>query len=87
MAVHSEYITNVGEIGNYVGNEIPNGEINSSNTVFTLANNPLSGTEQVILNGLVQTPGTGLDYTISGNIITFSKAPRSNSELRVNYFK
>lgn len=66
-------------------NEIPSGLINSSNVTYTLANTPVTGTVMVFLNGLLQAPGVGLDYTISGTTITFVKAPRTNSDLYVSY--
>ena len=65
--------------------EIPTGNIDSINTTYTLANTPVAGTVQVFLNGLLQAPGSGLDYTIAGNTITFVKAPRTNSDLYVHY--
>jgi len=65
--------------------EIPSGLINSINTVYTLANTPVADTVQVFLNGLLQAPGTGLDYTVSGTTITFAKAPRTHSDLYVHY--
>lgn len=68
-----------------VVNEIPSGLINSSNVTFTIANTPVTGTVAVYLNGLLQAPGAGLDYTISGTTITFVKAPRTNSDLYVSY--
>lgn len=72
---------------NFVFHEIPSGLINSLNTTYTLANTPVAGTVQVFLNGLLQAPGVGLDYTISGTTITFVKAPRTNSDLYVHYIK
>jgi len=68
-----------------VVNEIPTGLINSSNTDYTLANTPVAGTVAVFLNGMYQAPGSGLDYTISGTTISFSKAPHTNSDLYVTY--
>jgi len=68
-----------------ITNEIPTGLINSSNTEFTLANTPVVGTVTVFLNGLFQAQGSGFDYTISGDTITFSKAPRTNSDLYACY--
>jgi len=68
-------------------NEIPAGLINSSNVTYTIANAPVAGTVTVYLNGLFQAPGTGKDYTISGQTITFAKAPRTNSELYVCYIE
>jgi len=65
--------------------EIPSGSINSINTSFTLSSTPVTGTVQVFLNGLLQAPGTGMDYTVSGNAIEFAKAPRTNSDLYAHY--
>jgi len=68
-----------------ITNEIPSGLINSLNVTYTLANTPVNGTVTVYLNGMYQAQGSGLDYTISGGTITFVKAPRTNSDLYVNY--
>jgi len=65
-------------------NEIPSGLINSSNVTYTLANTPVTGTVTVYLNGQFQAPG-GNDYSITGNTITFTKAPRTNSKLYACY--
>jgi len=70
----------------FVFHEIPTGDINSTNKVYTIAEDPLAGTVQVFLNGLLQAPG-GLDYTVSGTTITFEKAPRTSSILYVHYIK
>lgn len=76
--------------GELVFHEIPTGLINSSNTTYTLANVPIDATVQVFLNGLLQAPGSGLDYEVnpaSGQTqtIVFTKAPRTNSDLYVHY--
>jgi hypothetical protein len=63
--------------------QTPNGSI----TVFNLTNTPIAGTEQVFLNGLLQEPGAGNDYTISGAAITFLAAPLTGDRLRVTYYK
>jgi len=65
--------------------ETPSGSVNGSNTSFTLANTPASGTEHVYLNGLLQEPGAGNDYTISTNTITMLSAPLTGDRLRVSY--
>lgn len=65
--------------------ETPSGTINGSNTSFTLANTPVSGTESVYLNGVLQEPG-GIDYTISGGTITYATAPASGDQLRATYW-
>ncbi|PSR53898.1 hypothetical protein AHMF7605_10400 [Adhaeribacter arboris] len=71
---------------NMVDRETPSGSINGSNTAFTLANTPVSGSEHVYLNGILQLPG-GIDYTISGTSITMATAPLSGEWLRVSYRK
>lgn len=70
-----------------VFNEIPSEIIDGINTIFTLNVIPLLDSEQVILNGLIQTPGIGKDYTISGNTITFSIAPKTGYEVKISYYK
>jgi len=69
----------------FVTRETPSGSVNGSNTSFTLANTPTSGTEEVFLNGILQEPGAGNDYTISGGTITYLTAPVTGDRLRVNY--
>ena len=68
-----------------VNREVPSGAINGSNVTFTLANTPVAGSEQVFLNGLLQDPGPGNSYTISGAVITFASAPLSGDEIHVSY--
>lgn len=72
---------------NYVVREAPSGSVNGSNTSFTLASAPVAGTEQVYLNGILQEPGSGNDYTISGSAITFLSAPATGDRIRVTYLK
>ena len=72
---------------NFVVRETPSGSINGSNTAFTLANTPVSGTEELFLNGQLLEPGAGNDYTISGANITMLTAPLTGEVLRVNYRK
>ncbi|MFZ5985498.1 MAG: hypothetical protein ACOYWZ_00005, partial [Bacillota bacterium] len=67
--------------------ETPSGAINGTNVTFTLANTPVTGTETVYLNGLLQEPGAGNDYTISGTTITYLSAPLTGDRLKVNYIK
>lgn len=71
----------------FVTRETPSGTVNGSNTTFTLAATPLSGTEEVFLNGLLQEPGAGNDYTISTATITYLTAPLTGDKIRVNYRK
>ena len=80
--------TSVGlTVSNFVDKEIPSGSINGSNTIFTLANTPTSGSEHVFLNGVLQESGSGNDYTIAGASITFTSAPLSGEKIRVSYRK
>lgn len=86
MAGRCQEISATGTV-NLIANEIPTGLINSLNTDFELLNTPIVGTVEIYLNGMLQAPGVGLDYTISGKDITFTKAPRTNSELLASYAK
>lgn len=66
--------------------EVPAGVINGVNTVFTLQNTPVSGTDMVFLSGQLQAGG-GVDYTLSGKTITFKIAPNIGEQLFVFYQK
>lgn len=57
----------------FVDNETPSGTINGSNTNFTLAGTPTTGSLMLFLNGAFLTQG--VDYTVSGSTITFAVAP------------
>lgn len=70
---------------NFIDKEVPSGSINGSNTAFTIANTPVSGSEHVYLNGVLQESGSGNDYTISGTSITMATAPLSGEKIRVTY--
>lgn len=72
---------------NYVVRETPSGSVNGSNTTFALAATPIASTEMVFLNGLLQEPGAGNDYTISGGTITYLAAPLTGDKIRVTYLK
>lgn len=72
---------------NFVTRETPSGSINGSNVTFTLANTPVAGSEEIYLNGLLQEPGAGNDYTISGSTITYLTAPLTGDKLRASYRK
>lgn len=72
---------------NVVTRETPGGLVNGSNTTYTLAFTPTSGTESVYLNGILQEPGAGNDYNITTNTITYLTAPLSGDKIRVSYLK
>lgn len=71
----------------FVDRETPSGTVNGSTTVFILANTPVTGSEHVYLNGILQEPGAGNDYTISGTTITYLTAPLTGDKIRVTYRK
>ncbi|MDZ4785574.1 MAG: hypothetical protein SGJ02_05800 [bacterium] len=74
--------------GNFVTRETPSGAINGSNTAFALAFAPSPvASERVFLNGVLQAPGGGNDYTISGTAITYLTAPSSGETIVVTYMK
>jgi hypothetical protein len=64
--------------------DVPTGLIDSSNTIYTLAQTPTSNASvKVYLNGIFQRQGT--DYTISGVTLTFTTAPATSSVLDAVY--
>jgi len=69
--------------------EVPSGDINGSNTVFTITNSPVTGSLSVYLNGLYQEEGAGKDYQFdaSTNTITFTDPPETGDILVVSYLK
>lgn len=79
--------TGIVRAANVVTRETPSGSVNGSNTAFVLANTPIAGSESVYLNGILQDPGAGNDYTISGGTVTFADAPTVGDKVRVSYLK
>ena len=90
---HDENMWGAGLQGlSFINKETPSGSVNDSNVTFTLANTPVTGSVDVFRNGILQEPGVGNDYTISGSTITFSTAPSANAatsgvadRIRVSY--
>ena len=80
MVAHSK------AIASFIGNEIPSGTIDGINKDFVLTNAAVTGSLLVRLSGLVQVPGIIKDYTLSGQTITFNKAPKVGQEVVVSYF-
>ena len=82
MVVHSKRIITY----NWVANDVVLGSIDGVNKIFELNDTPIS--EVIIrLNGIVAVPGVDKDYTISGKIINFIKAPKIGNEVVASYFK
>jgi hypothetical protein len=71
----------------YINRETPTGTKNGSNKDFTLSGTPVSGSEMVFLNGILQEPGSGNDYVINTNTITFEVAPVSTDKIFATYWK
>jgi hypothetical protein len=80
----------------FVYNEIPTGTINSSNTLFTLANTPsdsagIDCSLDLWLNGVHLQPGTSSthnDYFISASaIVTTTFAPTTGDIILASYMK
>lgn len=71
--------------------EIPGGAINSSNTTFTLAHTPVTGSVRLFVGATPTAYGTlalqSVHYTIAGTIITFQAGfiPATNSYIRAYY--
>lgn len=81
--VGTDYVNNA----SFVTRETPSGLVNGSNTTYVLGFTPTSGTECIFVNGIMQEPGAGNDYTISGATITYLTALLSGDKIRVNYMK
>ena len=70
----------------FVDSETPSGTANGVNATFTLANTPSpSSSLELYRNGILQMPG--IDYTLSGNSITFQShsLPQANDILQAFY--
>lgn len=65
--------------------ELPSGSVNGSNVTFTITSAPVTSSEDVYLNGVLQYPGASNDYTLSGTTITFNAAPQSGGRVVVKY--
>jgi hypothetical protein len=75
-----------GVLPSFSDSETPGGSINGSNTTFTLANTPSPAASlDLALNGLRMSPG--IDFTLSGNIISFLTAstPQTGDILTASY--
>lgn len=69
----------------YIDKEIPLGDIDGVNTIFTLKKQPTIGTEYVYLNGLLQENGLNLDYILDGKKIIFSLPPITGMRILCSY--
>lgn len=71
--------------------EIPYGAVDGTNRTFRLTYTPLYGYAWIQLNGVVQNPfqsaGSGAEFTLAGNIITYAVAPQVGDLHWVWYFR
>lgn len=67
----------------FVDLETPAGSL--PGTVFTLSATPASGSLHLYVNGQVQRPGAGNDYTISGSTITMLYTVPSGASMMASY--
>lgn len=65
--------------------EVPNESPDNSTTAFTVDYTPISGSDQVFLNGILQNSGGGNDYTLAGSTFTFTSAPEVGDVILVSY--
>ncbi len=83
LGVYAKTINGV-PVPTAVYNEVPAGTINNVNVTFTTAYAALSGTQRLYRAGLRMTPNA-VDYSYSGNTITFVSAPISGDNILIDY--
>lgn len=66
-----------------IDKETPAGNIDGLNTKFILNHEPITNSEHIFLNGLLQESGE--DYLINEKEITFNEAPISGMRIRCSY--
>ena len=78
---------------NFVDKEVPTKQgggtaPDGTTTIYNLANTPVTGSEHVYVNGVLQNAGSN-DYTISGGAITFATGaiPQTGDVILVSYRK
>jgi hypothetical protein len=65
--------------------ETPLGVIDNINRVFTLEHTPITNSEHIYLNGVLQDSGEDNDYVIEDNQIIFLIPPRINMKIKCSY--
>ena len=69
----------------FVTYTVPASLVNGTNTVYTVAAQPIPGSIQVYLNGVME--HLGVDYTTAGARITFLFIPQSGDFVFITYLK
>jgi len=67
--------------------EDKSGEVDGEITEFTLSETPVASSVQVYLNGLLQQEGSGADYVLDDDKVTFEEAPEDDDLLIVHYIQ
>jgi hypothetical protein len=65
--------------------EVPSGDIDDYNFMYELESLPVSGTEHLYLNGLLQKRGEEYDYTVLNKTIYFIEPPQVGAILVCSY--
>ena len=68
-----------------VNRETPTGNIDGTNTDFTLATSPQAGSEHLFKNGVLLDEGTDNDYSISGAVFSLATIPSSPDKVLASY--
>jgi hypothetical protein len=68
-----------------IDKEKPIGLMNGQNKKFILNYEPISNSEHLFLNGILQENGSNLDYIIDGKVIEFNEPPFENMRLLCSY--
>lgn len=71
----------------FVDSETPSGTVNGTNATFTLVNTPSGTSLHLYVDGVRMAPGSGADYTISTNTITFTTGaiPQTGDVILADY--
>jgi len=72
---------------NFADAEVPAGTIDGANATFTLAHAPIGASLELTRNGLTLKAGSGNDFTLAGNTITFlvGAIPQAGDSLQAWY--
>jgi len=70
---------------NFAPGEIPAGAINGVNVTYTLENAPVGGSLSLVLDHLTAYPG--VDYILTGNIITLTTPLQAGQTIYANSYR
>jgi hypothetical protein len=86
LGTEQQWIASLSVSQTHIKNEIPNGVINNSNTIFISQNNFIPESVEVFLNGLIQQKIIEFQ-TIGNNNITLTTSPTIGEIVLINYIK